>query len=192
MTTRHTYHHGDLRRAVLAAAVEVIERDGPARLSLRDLARRAGVSHAGPVHHFGDKAGVLTALATEGYGLLADALEASPDGDSELVELGVSYVRFAVRHPAHFAVMFRLDLLHPEDPDLCAARQRARALLTGGVERVVGDSATLRPELAGVAAWSLVHGYASLHLAGALPEEASGEDVEGVARAVAALLFRSP
>ncbi|MFE9252558.1 TetR/AcrR family transcriptional regulator [Streptomyces sp. NPDC007088] len=191
MTTRHPYHHGDLRRALLDAAVEAIERDGPARLSLRDLARRAGVSHAGPVHHFGDKAGVLTALATEGYGLLADALGASPAGASELVELGVSYVRFAVRHPAHFAVMFRRDLLHPEDPELRAAQQRARALLTGGVERAVGGRTTAGPRLAGVAAWSLVHGYASLHLVGALGEEA-GEDVEETARVVAGLLFSSP
>jgi AcrR family transcriptional regulator len=68
------YHHGDLRRAVLDAAVAAIAESGPAALSLRDLARRAEVSHAAPAHHFGDKAGVLTALAAEGYALLADAL----------------------------------------------------------------------------------------------------------------------
>jgi AcrR family transcriptional regulator len=69
-----TYHHGDLRRALLDAAIEVIADAGPAALSLRDLARRAGVSHAGPTHHFRDKPGLLTALATEGFDLLAETL----------------------------------------------------------------------------------------------------------------------
>src|SRR5918994_1639788 len=69
------YHHGDLRRTLLAAAVDAIAESGPTALSLRDLARRAGVSHAAPAHHFGDKAGLLTALAAEGYELLGEALE---------------------------------------------------------------------------------------------------------------------
>ncbi len=74
MTTDRPYHHGDLRQAVLDAAVAAITEAGPAAVSLRELARRAGVSHAAPAHHFGDKAGLLTALAAEGYDLLADAL----------------------------------------------------------------------------------------------------------------------
>ncbi len=75
MTDTRAYHHGDLRRALLAAALEAIEESGPAALSLRDLARRAGVSHAAPAHHFGDKAGLLTALAAEGFDLLADSAD---------------------------------------------------------------------------------------------------------------------
>ena len=71
------YHHGDLRRALIDAAVGVIEHEGLAALSLRDLARRVGVSHAAPVHHFGDKAGLLTAVAAEGFSKLADALQRS-------------------------------------------------------------------------------------------------------------------
>ena len=73
------YHHGDLRRALLAAALDVIATDGPAALSLRDLARRAGVSHAAPAHHFRDRTGLLTAVAVEGYGMLADALARPAD-----------------------------------------------------------------------------------------------------------------
>jgi AcrR family transcriptional regulator len=68
----HPYHHGDLRHALMAAALKDIQRDGPAALSLRALARQVGVSHAAPVHYFGDKAGLLTAIATEGYLKLAD------------------------------------------------------------------------------------------------------------------------
>ena len=91
------YHHGDLRRAVLDAAVAAIAESGPAALSLRDLARRAEVSHAAPAHHFGDKAGVLTALAAEGYALLGDALLETHDRTGDFLEVGVAYVRtFAV------------------------------------------------------------------------------------------------
>ncbi|HEX8870560.1 MAG TPA: helix-turn-helix domain-containing protein, partial [Lentzea sp.] len=108
------YHHGDLRRAVLAAAVDAITEHGPAGVSLRDLARRVGVSHAGPVHHFKDKAGLLTALAAEGFALLADALNATRATTDSFVDLGVTYVRFAVQHRAHFEVMFRPDLLHTD------------------------------------------------------------------------------
>ena len=71
------YHHGHLRQAILAAAIDALTESGPARLSLRELARRAGVSHAAPAHHFGDKAGLLTAVAAQGYTLLADALTAA-------------------------------------------------------------------------------------------------------------------
>lgn len=186
MTTR-PYHHGDLRRAVLDAAVEAITESGPAGVSLRDLARRVGVSHAGPTHHFGDKAGILTAVAAEGYDLLADALDASREHSGQFVELGVAYVRFAVEHRAHVEVMFRPDLYRADDPALVMARDRARGLLMSGVRSVddprVGDD----PDLAGVAAWSLVHGFATLWLTGALPR--GSDDLEGSARAVARMLF---
>lgn len=188
MSTTRPYHHGDLRQAVLDAAVAVITEAGPASVSLRDLARRAGVSHAAPAYHFGDKAGLLTALAAEGYDLLADALLAAHERTGEFVEVGVAYVRFAVDHRAHFAVMYRPDLYHGDDPAVRAARGRAREQLYGGVsglpdERTGGDA-----RLAGVAAWSLVHGFATLWLDGALPA-ALGDDPEAAARAVAGLLF---
>lgn len=79
MSSRSTYHHGDLRQAVLSAALDVIATEGPSALSLRDLARRAGVSHAAPAHHFKDRAGLLTAVATEGFDLLAAALAQAKD-----------------------------------------------------------------------------------------------------------------
>src|SRR4051812_1871971 len=101
---KRAYHHGDLRRAVLDGALAAIEADGPAALSLRDIARRAGVSHAAPAHHFGDKAGVLTAIATEGYGVLAESLRQANEDGGALVDGGSAYVRFAVTHRAHFEV----------------------------------------------------------------------------------------
>src|SRR5262249_26611005 len=124
------YHHGALRRAVLDAALEVLATDGVEALRLRDLARRIGVSHAAPAHHFGDRAGLRTAIAAEGFELLAEELEAV--GPEDLLELGVAYVRFGTQRRAHFEVMFRPDLYRTDDPDLLRARERAGAALRAG------------------------------------------------------------
>jgi AcrR family transcriptional regulator len=185
------YHHGDLRQAVLAAAVDALTESGPARLSLRDLARRAGVSHAAPAHHFGDKAGLLTAVAAEGYNLLADTLTAAQQRTADFLDVGVAYVRFAVDHRAHFEVMFRPDLYHPDDPAVAAARQRAADALYGGVRSVTATRRGPDIPLAGIAAWSLVHGFATLWLNHALPPDL-GDDPQAAARAVAAIMFRTP
>jgi AcrR family transcriptional regulator len=182
------YHHGNLRRALLAAAVEAVEESGPAGLSLRDLARRAGVSHAAPAHHFGDKAGLLTALAAEGYHLLATALDRARAETGSLLEVGVAYVRFAVEHRAHFEVMFRPDLYNREDPELAAARERAAGALRAGLDTLPDRPAGEQGRLAGLAAWSIVHGFATLWRGGALPPEV-GKDPEAASRAVIRRLF---
>ncbi|MFB6530976.1 TetR/AcrR family transcriptional regulator [Streptomyces sp. NPDC056399] len=181
-TSRSSYHHGGLRQAVLDAALDVIAADGPGALSLRDLARRAGVSHAAPAHHFKDRTGLLTALATEGYGLLAEALAAAP----ELRERGVRYVRFAIEHPAHFQVMFQPDLLRADDPDLLAAKERASAELRAGVAELmdVPDTRT-----AGIAAWSLAHGFATLLLTHNVTGALGDRDAEEYFRSLTGLLF---
>ncbi|RST08603.1 TetR/AcrR family transcriptional regulator [Streptomyces sp. WAC05374] len=182
MTTQRAYHHGDLRRAVLTAALDVIRTDGPAALSLRDLARRAGVSHAAPAHHFKDRAGLLTAVAAEGFDLLAAALTEAAD----LRDAGVRYVRFAMDHPAHFQVMFQPDLHHPDDPGLLAARTRAGDRLR---EAVAGAVDTDDPRLAGVAAWSLAHGFATLLLTHNLTGPVGDRAPEDVFRSLAGMLF---
>jgi AcrR family transcriptional regulator len=179
------YHHGDLRRAILAAAVKTIQRDGVDALSLRALARDAGVSHAAPAHHFGDRSGLLTAVATEGFSLLADELSETFERTRSFLEVGVAYVRFAVRHPAHFAVMYRPELLRDDDPALADARRRASGVLYGGVGSAAPDADALQ---AGVAAWSLVHGLATLYLGRNLPP-ALGDDAESIARDAARFLF---
>ncbi len=180
-----TYHHGDLRRAILAAALDVIATEGPAALSLRDLARRAGVSHAAPAHHFKDRTGLLTAVAAEGYALFADALAGAPD----LRERGVAYVRFAATHPAHFQVMFQPDLHRGDDPDLLAARARATDALRAGVANLPSVGRGEDDRLAGVAAWSLAHGFATLLLSGNLADAMTGRDPEEAFRSLAALTF---
>ena len=183
------YHHGDLRRALLAAAVEMIAEAGPAALSLRALARRTGVSHAAPAHHFADKAGLLTAIAAEGYELLAAALREAEERTGSYLEMGVAYVHFAVTHRAHFEVMFRPELYHADDPAVVAARRASGVLLYGPVRDLSDRDPDFDSLRAGVAAWSLVHGLATLYLDGALPPQL-GDDPEEIARAVAAYLFR--
>ncbi|MEU6041984.1 TetR/AcrR family transcriptional regulator [Streptomyces griseus] len=180
-----TYHHGDLRRAILTAALDVITTEGPATLSLRDLARRAGVSHAAPAHHFKDRTGLLTAVAAEGYALFADALTGAPD----LRERGVAYVRFAATHPAHFQVMFQPDLYRTDDPDLQAARARATDALRAGVSDLAPAGRGEDDRLAGVAAWSLAHGFATLLLTGNLSDAMEGRDPEEAFRALTSLIF---
>ncbi|MDK0519920.1 TetR/AcrR family transcriptional regulator [Streptomyces sp. ML-6] len=185
MTSERAYHHGDLRQAVLTAALDVIRTDGPGALSLRDLARRAGVSHAAPAHHFKDRTGLLTAIAAEGYALFADELAEAPD----LKERGVRYVRFAAEHPAHFHVMFRPDLLRADDPALLAAKDRASAELRAGVGGLPPAGRGDDDRLAGVAAWSLAHGFATLLLSGNLDGAVGAQDPEAVFRSLAELLF---
>jgi AcrR family transcriptional regulator len=183
------YHHGDLRRTLIQAALDVIEREGLATLRLRDLARRVGVSHAAPVHHFGDKAGLLTAVATDGFSLLAHELQDTYARTGSFLEVGAAYVRFAVQHRAYFEVMFRPELYHATDPALDAARRAARELLFGPVAQVPAGSG--EPQRASLAAWSLAHGLATLLLSGNLPPELT-RDPEDLARSVAAYLFGSP
>src|SRR5918999_445965 len=180
------YHHGDLRRALLDTALEAIAEQGPAAVSLRDVARRAGVSHAAPTHHFRDKTALLTALAAEGWSLLADALgEAAADG-RDFAELGVAYVVFATSHPAHFAVMRAPGLARSDDPELEAAMGRAREQLESGVQRFeAGGSRDVATTA--LTAWSLVHGLAALILEGAVPLKPD-TDVAELARAVTARL----
>lgn len=144
------YHHGDLRHAILTAALDVITADGPAGLSLRDLARRAGVSHAAPAHHFRDRTGLLTAIAAEGFALLAAALNDA----SDLKDAGVRYVRFAREHPAHFQVMFAPGLLRADDLELTTARALATDALRTSVSAVHAEDFGIDSRLAGVAAWS--------------------------------------
>src|SRR5215207_11023806 len=152
------YHHGDLRRALLEAAVQAILEVGPAAVSLRDLARRTGVSHAAPAYHFGDKAGLLTAVAADGFERLAATLGGAYQTTGSFLEVGVAYVGFAVTHRAHFEVMFRPELYHPGDPELVQAREQARALLYPPAAEAANSPDAGGEVRAGIAAWSLVHG----------------------------------
>lgn len=164
--TRQGYHHGDLPAAALAEVDRIVGEQGVAAVSLREVARRVGVSNAAPSHHFGDKAGLLTAYATQGFELLAAHL-GEVSGRDDLLTLGQAYVAFAIEWPGHFAVMFRPELLHEGDPDLLTAGAGAFGALAAGIASVRGlapDDEAVRFAAAG--AWSLVHGFATLWLTG--------------------------
>lgn len=193
--SKRAYHHGDLPAAALDEVAAILCERGIAGVSLREVARRAGVSHSAPTYHFGGKAGLLTAFATQGYERLAGEVlreiadSGASDGASTLEAVGRAYVRFAVANPEQFGVMFRLELLEPDDPAFAAASDTAYDLLVATVARCheEGRLAGADPEVVAVAAWSIVHGLASLWLSGRLADRISATDPDRLAATISAL-----
>ena len=155
MCTVSTYHHGDLPAALLRAAGRTLEKRGIGALSLRETARRAGVSHNAPYRHFPDREALLAALAAEGFALLGEQLRGKPGR-----EMGEAYVRFALEQPQRFRLMFGGVLPLAKYPELSSAAQSAYQALVDAFKDLP------RPELAAAAAWSLVHGLSHLLLDG--------------------------
>ncbi len=184
-----SYHHGDLRAACLRAARELLE-ETDASLSLRAVARRAGVSPTAPFRHFADREALLSAVAAEGYRELAAALVAahpSPTKPEDLADIGVAYVRFALDHPALFRVMFA-EPCDPTDPERVAATAAINEYL---LSIVAGTLALPTPEAMAMTLWALVHGLAFLHLHGKLHVSAPAAVEETVRTAMAATLGTS-
>lgn len=188
-----TYHHGDLRSALLEAAVALIGERGLVGLSLRECARRAGVSHAAPYRHFADKDALVWAIAEQGFTWLSEAGEAAMadhgDPRDRLDAYGIAYVRFAAEHPVHHRVMFTSQIDEATaDPDKGG---RAFSMLVEAAQRVVGPE--VDAEAAAVAAWSLSHGLSMLILDGRVPRQhvETPDDVETLARTVFSL-WRGP
>ncbi|WP_129791133.1 TetR/AcrR family transcriptional regulator [Sphingosinicella sp. CPCC 101087] len=166
------YHHGALRQALIEAAEAVIAERGVDGFSLRETARRAGVSPAAPAHHFGDARGLLTALATEAFRRFGDSLAAADVGETRTERLrsqGMAYVRFALAERAKFDLMWRYGLVDGDDPDLREAGRRAFAVLDEAARgRSERKTDSLDPAVApSIASWSMVHGFARLALDGA-------------------------
>jgi AcrR family transcriptional regulator len=181
--TKDAYHHGDLKAAILNHAATLVAERGADAVSLRELARVAGVSHAAPAHHFTDRRGLFTALATEGFGLLASALaEARP----KFVDAAKAYVRFALDRPGHYAVMWDRSLYDANDPGLVVAELAAGDELRRGVGTLPDPKAKAAPDDAALAAWALVHGFSLLWLNGAV--DTSADPVAAVER-LALMLF---
>lgn len=163
---RKTYHHGDLRSALLAAAEVELAETGIEAFSLRSVAKRAGVSHAAPAHHFGDAQGLLTALAAEGFRQFLAAQSAreavaEPDPASQLVAAGLGYIDFALQRPALFRLLWGSARPNFDDPDLGQAAQASYRHLVDQVAaaggRTVADESAI---------WAIAHGLADLLSAG--------------------------
>src|SRR5262245_59685934 len=190
-----TYHHGNLRTALLDQALIGLRKYGAENLSLRELARAIGVSQAAPYRHFPDKDSLLAQLAAQGYSELAQAMraalgQAGSAGTSGLQAAGVSYVQFAVRHPEQYRLMFgsyRIDQAH--HVELLRAANDAYGVLLETVREGIGRG-ELRDEpveILAAAAWSIVHGLASLIIDERLGAKA-GRDVTAIAERVTGLL----
>jgi AcrR family transcriptional regulator len=178
---RSRYHHGSLRSALLEAAEAVIAERGVDGFSLRETARRAGVSPAAPAHHFGDARGLLTALAAEAFREFGDALGAAGARGSRKERLraqGIAYVRFALGEPAKFDLMWRYALIDRSDPDYVEASRGAFAVLDRVVRGGEGaEPGAFDPSVApAIAAWAMVHGFARLALDGAFGTEAGAAE----------------
>ncbi len=166
----------DLRRAVLDASLALVEEGGVGALSMREVARRANVTHGAPYHHFADRAAIVAGLAEEGFELLTremtTAMKREPAGTIARFEsCGRAYVRFAVRHPAYMRIMFRPELASPTDhPAVDAAAASAMRVLIECVAECQKAGAMPSGDVSAIVltSWAAVHGLASLWLDGPL------------------------
>ena len=163
----------DLRQDVLQASLALIEEGGLDRLSMREVARKAGVSHQAPYHYFGDREAILAALAGEGFSRLGQSLaraavDAGEPGDA-VVAMGKAYVDFAIRHPPYFQVMFRADAV-PLDryPEARKQENEAFGKLVEEIDKAFTSQAPEERRRIAVAVWAMVHGLATLILEGSL------------------------
>ena len=194
--SRDTYHHGDLKRALTDAALQLVQEKGPKGFTLREVARRAGVSAAAPYRHFADKAQLLAAAATQGFVQLHETLDATAAATTDLTEqvlaMGRAYVRWAVTHPDYYQVMFGSELDKTESPEVLTAGLRAFADLLDAIVRC--QNAKLLPagdplEIAGPI-WSLLHGVSMLTIGSDLSHVGIREDPEAlIDRSLRKLLF---
>lgn len=194
----------DVRQRILQASLSLLETEGLSALSMREVARRAGVSHQAPYNHFVDREAILGALAQEGFAILAERIEgelaAAPGGDT-LARLRAcfhAYVEFACDHPAHFRLMFRPELVDLENcPGALAEGDRAFTYLTNGVRELLAAGLAAEPSIDAITAlvWSSAHGLACLLLDGPLarkmPNAQRDELVAGVTDAFTAMMAAS-
>jgi len=175
------YHHGNLREALLEAAIRLIAEVGPTAFTLREVARRAGVSHNAPYRHFHDRDDLMAAVAAQGFGELTRAMIEAAAGKSDALErlkcAGLGYVTFALRRPQHFTVMFDAPVLKRKHPDSAAAGEEAFATLLNFVKDCQEAGRLPSGDLREMAllAWTMVHGIAKLAITGRLPFRSRSE-----------------
>ena len=186
-TSKPAYHHGDLRQALVTAALELLDESGDTDLSLRAVARRAGVSPAAPYRHYADREALDSAVAAVGYRELAGRLAAAhpyPSTPDELASVAIAYVQFALERPALFRIMFG----EPCDRD---NEERAEAAVAVSLyvraiaERIFPEA---DPDALATAIWALVHGLAFLYLDGRLDASSPAAVAERVSATVEALI----
>jgi AcrR family transcriptional regulator len=170
---KRPYHHGDLRTALVRAALLLIAEHGVQGLALTDAAHLAGVSVAAPYRHFKDKEALLAEIAHEGFTLFRDALaqatQSHPhDKVKRVVEMGMAYVNFAQQHRSHFKVMWESGFSKANYPEVGHTAHQAYLLLEQAAVDLIPQATPARQKALVSAAWSIVHGFASLSLEGGL------------------------
>jgi len=181
VTSGTTYHHGDLPATLRRSAVEVIDERGLGAFSLREVARRAGVSHTAPAHHFGDVRGLLTSVATEGFDALYTSMNGAAAGIDDpadrLAAIGEAYVRLARSNHAHCEVMFRTDVVDPDDVALQTAGMQAYGVLEDTVRQIIErDELDVDLDEATWLCWSTMQGLVALEPKLAVIAERHGDD----------------
>jgi AcrR family transcriptional regulator len=175
------YHHGHLREALLKAAIRLIAQVGPTAFTLREVARRAGVSHNAPYRHFRDRDDLMAAVAKQGYRELTQAMvkaaASKSDPRERLKHAGLGYVRFALHRPEHFTVMFDAPISKRTNSDSAMAAEEAFATLLGLVKECQDGRRLPSGDLRQMAllAWTMVHGIAKLAISGRLPFQSDSE-----------------
>jgi AcrR family transcriptional regulator len=188
------YHHGDLREALIRAGIEILEEKGLAALTLRETARRAGVSHAAPYHHFADKNSLLAGIAHRGFEIQREEMAQSAKGSSRATDglqaYGMIYAIFAQRHPALFRLMYSQQRFTPDPQgDLDRASTGVYPEMIDGIRQATGCDEE-EAKMVGLLLWSAMHGLAMLWLEEQL--QTTGEkSIEPLARRITELLGRA-
>ena len=186
------YHHGDLRTALIAAGRELLAENGERGFTLRECARRAGVSHAAPAHHFPSVGDLLAEIAAAGFEDLTTSMrkfaEEAPAGDApgRLMGLGRGYVAFALGNRAVFQLMFRSETFSFDNEHFAAARRAAFDCLVHAVDAALPNAAPAERSLTVDRCWSIVHGFATLVIEGQICKDET--DPAAIDARVAALL----
>jgi AcrR family transcriptional regulator len=163
------FHHGNLRQALIDGALGILGKEGAGAITLREVARRAGVTHAAPYRHFDGKEALLAAVAEEGFLQLKSDMEAVAQGAGDALDrlqrFGEAYIRFALKNPAHYRLMYGPEFAHrAAHPALQTASRESFSMIVGAVKeaqdaRIVRDGDPIQLALT---TWSLVHGLSQL------------------------------
>ena len=195
-----TYHHGNLRRALLDSALAMVEKEGPRGVSLRAVARLAGVSPAAPYRHFAGKEGLLAAVAEEGFRALEAKMQAASQETrglalAEFRAIGFAYVHFAASNPSHFRVMFGPEVSDKtEHPSLKEAADRASQIIADAIancQRPGLEGGDTDPQRLFISAWATFHGLATLIVDGQLKSSlGSDAELEALGNSVTDVIYR--
>ncbi len=197
---KRAYHHGNLRRALLDAALAMVEKEGPRGVSLRAVARFAGVSPAAPYRHFAGKEGLLAAVAEEGFRALESKMQAARDETdglalAEFRAIGYAYVRFAASNPSHFRVMFGPEISDKsEHPSLREAADKASQIIADAIakcQRPGLEGGDTDPHRLFISAWATFHGLATLIVDGQLSDSVGSDaELEALGNSVTDVIYR--